>query len=130
MSNGLFVPVDLNTVSDDFTPVPEGIYTVQVEKLEPKQSKAGNNMVNVTFNILEPADHMGRKLFTSLVLMQQAMWKVKQFVKACGIPYDTTGFDLGSSIGGQMLVKVLQETYDDNGTPKIRNVVEEFMVKQ
>ena len=127
MTEGLFVPVDLNAVSDDFVPVPEGMYTVQVDKLEPKASKAGNNMINVTFNIVAPAEHMGRKLFTSLVLMDKAYWKVKQFVKAAGIPFDQGGVDIGAAMGRQLFVKVIQETYDDAGTPKIRNAVDEFL---
>jgi hypothetical protein len=123
----LFIPVDLDTVSSDFTPIPEGVYKVQVEKLEAKSSKAGNPMVNVTFNVVEPTEFLGRKLFTSLVQIQQAMWKIKEFVKASGIPHSSAGFNLGDALGRQMLVKVLQETYEDNGTAKIRNVVDEFM---
>jgi len=127
-SGGLFVPVDLNQVSDDFVLLPEGIYKMQVEKMEPKQSNAGNPMVNVTMNVLEPVEHLGRKGFTNLVLIQAAMWKVKQFVKACGIPFDTGGFNLGDAIGREVTVKVTQESYTDKeGNNKIRNVFDEFL---
>jgi len=124
----LFVPIDLNTVSDDFVLLPEGIYKMQVEKMEPKQSNAGNPMVNVTMNVLEPVDHMGRKGFTNLVLVASAMWKVKQFVKAIGLSYDQGGFNLGDALGREVTVKVTQESYTDKeGNNKIRNVFDEFL---
>ena len=128
MTEGLFIPIDLNSVSDDFTPMPEGMYKMQVEKLETKVSKAGNNMVNVTLNVLEPTEHLGRKGFTNLVIMPAAMWKVKQFVKAAGIGFDTGGFNLGDAIGRSLLVKVTQEQYTDKeGNLRIRNVFDEYL---
>jgi hypothetical protein len=128
MSNALFVPIDLNSVSDDFTPMAEGIYKMQVEKLEPKVSQAGNNMINVTMNVLEPVEHLGRKGYTNLVLMPASMWKVKQFVKACGISFDTGGFNLGDAIGREVMVKVTQESYTaKDGNEKIRNVFDEYI---
>jgi len=127
MSGELFIPVDLTVVSDDFTPMPEGIYKMQVEKLEPKVSKAGNNMVNVTMNVLEPVEHLGRKGFTNLVLMPEAMWKVKQFVKAVGIGFSTGGFNLGEALGRELLVRVTQGTYEKDGTTKVKNEFDEYM---
>jgi hypothetical protein len=126
----LFIPIDLNQVNDDFTPMPEGVYKMQVEKLESKKSKADNNMVNVTMNVVEPVLHLGRKGFTNLVLIPAAMWKVKQFVKACGISFDTGGFNLGDAIGKTLLVKVTQEQYTDKeGVTKVRNVFDEYMAE-
>jgi hypothetical protein len=130
MSDGLFIPVDLNQVNDDFTPMPEGVYKMQVEKLEAKKSKADNNMVNVTMNVLEPTEYLGRKGFTNLVLIPAAMWKVKQFVKACGVSFDTGGFNLADAIGKSVLVKVTQEQYTDKeGVTKVRNVFDEYMAE-
>lgn len=132
MSNELYVPVDLNQVSDEFIPMPEGVYTMQVEKMEPKTSKAGNKMINVTMNVVNPPEFLGRKGFTNLVVgVPEAMWKVKQFVKACGISYDTGGFNLGDAIGRTLLVKVTQESYEStkDGTTKIRNVFDDYMAE-
>lgn len=131
MTEGLYVPVDLNSVSDDFTPMPEGMYKMQVEKLEPKASKAGNNMINVTMNVLEPVLYLGRKGFTNLVLVPAAMWKVKQYVKATGIEFNASGFNLGDSIGKSMMVKVTQEQYTDkDGNLRLRNTFDEYLPEQ
>lgn len=127
---GLFIPIDLTTVTNDFEPLPEGVYVVQVEKVEPAKSKAGHNMVAITMNVVEPVEFMGRKGFTNISLQPKALWKLKEFVEACGVPYDGGGVNLELARGVQCLVKVMQEQYTANdGSIKIRNSFESFMVK-
>jgi hypothetical protein len=80
---------------------------------------------------LEPVLYLGRKGFTNLVLVPAAMWKVKQYVKATGIEFTSSGFNLGDSIGKSMMVKVTQEQYTDkDGNLRLRNTFDEYLPEQ
>lgn len=77
-----------NVTGGSFEPVPAGDYLLEIEKVENKVSKAGNDMLNITFNIVE-GEYEGRKIFDLYVLTEKALWKLKDLFAA--LEYDVDG---------------------------------------
>lgn len=72
-----------NVTGGGFEPVPAGDYLVEIEKVEEKTSKAGNAMLNFTFNIVD-GEYEGRKIFDLYVLTEKALWKLQDLFSALG----------------------------------------------
>ena len=64
--------VDVSKVASPFSPVPEGNYTAKVTKAELTQSKKGNPMLAMEYEIVGHPEMSGRKLFNYLVLDNQS----------------------------------------------------------
>ena len=77
-----------NVTGGNFEPIPAGDYVLEIENIEEQVSKAGNNMLNITFNVAE-GEYAGRKIFEFYVLTEKALWKMKDLLIALGI--DTEG---------------------------------------
>lgn len=58
-----------------FKEVPEGTYEVAVEKMEIKQTKKGDDMISIWFNILD-GEFKGSKLFKNQVIKEN--WQLGQ----------------------------------------------------
>lgn len=118
---------NLDNVEDGFAAIPENVYKCQVSEVKLKTSKQGNEMVNVRFRVLEPVDFMGRSGFANLVLVPDALWKLKQFCKACGIGWDANGVDIEAAIGKELFIKVTQRSMDTEKGPRIVNDFDGFV---
>lgn len=105
-------------------PLPEGTYSVKVEKIEITTAKtSGNPMWKVTLGVMDDA-YQGRKLFTNLVIQQDCMWKLQEFLSACG--YGTEALVEGDTedfIGAECMVKVAQREYQGD----IQNEIKKFL---
>jgi len=124
---------NLDDVQDGFAPIPEGIYKMQVQSADLTTSKQGNQMVKLTLVITdadpEKQQYLGRKGFANLVVVPDALWKLKQFCKAAGIGWDAGGVNLEPAIGKELNIKVTQEPYTDpSGSTRITNRFDEFVV--
>ena len=62
----------------------KGRYRFRVADAEEKRSKAGNPMIEFKARHLKEDDSTGRAVYSNLVFTEKALWKVDQFVAACG----------------------------------------------
>lgn len=118
---------NLNNVEDGFAPLPEGLYKCQVAELKLKTSTKGNEMVNVKFTVVEPSEYIGRGGFANIVLVPDALWKLKQFCRACGVEWDDAGVDIEQAIGRELFIKVTQRSYDSDKGPRVVNDFDGFV---
>lgn len=105
-------------------PLPEGIYSTVVEKIEITPAKtSGNPMWKVTLKVTDE-EFAGRKLFTNLVLAENCLWKLKEFLAAIGVDADdAVDGDTEDLIGAECQVKVTQREYQGD----IQNEVKKFL---
>lgn len=114
------INLDFSNVEDkNFDPVPADTYLVKVNNAEETVSQAGNEMINVTFEIAE-GEYAGRKIFDNFVLMEKTLWKLKQFLVAIGIDVsEAVDLDVEDLIGTacEARVKIRQDKgYDPRNT--------------
>jgi hypothetical protein len=64
------VTADPSKVAKTYTPIPEGVYSLLVEKCEEKQSKNGDPMLSVKFKV-EGGEYAGRFLFETIMLAHE-----------------------------------------------------------
>lgn len=119
------IKMNLDTINEGFTPIPEGEYEAYVFEVEKKTFRSGNEGYAVTYNIAE-GPYQGRKIFDNIVLTEAAYWKLGQFYKAVTgqsgeVEIDTN--QLPQFVGKRVLlsVKVEEQTYQ--GETQERNVV-------
>lgn len=62
----------------------KGRYKFRVVDAEEKTSKAGNPMIEFKARHLKDDDTEGRAVYGNLVFTEKALWRVNQFVSACG----------------------------------------------
>ena len=95
-----------NIEGGEFEPIPAGDYLVEIEKCEAKTSSSGNDMLTMTFNVVE-GDYAGRKIFDNYVLTEKALWKLKSLFVALGEDVDgILEFDPSDLIGQTFLATV------------------------
>lgn len=113
--------LDFSDVQDNFSAIPEGVYTVEVEKIE----WAGDEKLyfNWQFNVIAADDPdnvvkvAGRKLWTITSIKPKALWKLQQFLTALGegenalksADYD---FDVEHWVGVECKVMVKHREYN------------------
>lgn len=119
--------VDLSDVTTDglggnFVVVPEGEYALQAVKAEDGQSKAGNDMVTVEFEIID-GEYEGVKLkhYFTFASEYPRMW-AKKFAEVSG--FDPSNFCADSILGGSPVVAKVEI---EEGTPYIDKDGEEQM---
>lgn len=96
------ISLDFSSVKG-FDPVPEGTYVARIEKAEEKTSKAGNPMIQVTYEIID-GDQSGRKVFESYPLMENVLWKLQQLLTSLGIDaMSDLELDLNSDLLGKVV---------------------------
>jgi hypothetical protein len=72
-----------------------------------KKSQAGNNMLEVRMR-----DAEGATLTDKLVLTEKAMWRVKQFLKACQLPHSgKVNIDEKQLLSRHLIVDCVAEAY-------------------
>lgn len=87
------VKVKTKGVAVSFEPVPEGLYTLQVENAEKRDSANGKPAYRLTCLILAPEEVEGRKvqglkLFDNGSLQQHALFGIKRACLALGVEAD------------------------------------------
>lgn len=106
---------------------PPGEYQIKVIDAREAMSKAGNEMIEITFRILHDDGTEGGKMYENLVFMEKTKWRVDQFVAACGKhPGEGKDFDLYPALmfGWTCRARIKIESY--NG--KDRNKVDEYLI--
>ena len=103
-------------------PLEEGIYHLQIAKVEETNSSTGNPMLKVEFNVLGVEGN--RKLWDNYVLIDKCLWKVKELFDALGI--DTSALvemDVNELVGLEVQAKVIQETYNGDIMNRVKKIL-------
>jgi hypothetical protein len=100
-------------------PLAEGMYELDITKVEEKQSQSGKDMILVTFKHQET----GTAIWENYVLQENCLWKLKELLDAVGI--DTQGtvdLDFEELVGQTVNAKVTQEEYNGQMKNRIQKV--------
>lgn len=103
-------------------PLEEGVYHLQIAKVEETNSSTGNPMLKVEFNVLGVDGN--RKLWDNYVLIDKCLWKVKELFDALGI--DTSNLvemDVNELVGMEVQAKVIQETYNGDIMNRVKKIL-------
>lgn len=103
-------------------PLDEGVYHLQIAKVEETTSSTGNPMLKVEYDVLEVEGK--RKLWDNYVLIDKALWKVKELFDALGI--DTSALvemDVSELVGMEVNAKVIQEAYNGDVLNRVKKVM-------
>ena len=88
--------IEASTGGGGSEPIPAGDYTLSAAMYEEQQSKAGNEMIKVEFNVVGPS-YAGRKIWDYFVLNSQVgVSRLKGFIGA-------TGQDVSHTLNTEML---------------------------
>jgi len=117
-----------NAQNTDFQPLPEGRYNVKITAAEVGKTKAGNEMITVTFDVTE-GKYTNRKLWSNFTLTDKAYVYIYTLLKATGSDLideeDVNAADIAQGLmSGQCSVNVNIDNNTLNGKP--RNTVTNF----
>lgn len=102
----------------DFAVPKPGAYQCKIDVIEPKESSAGNEMLEVQYVITEKGEFNNSRLWDYIVLTENQKWKYRRFLEAVGA---VTGqkekgeIDIDKLIGKRVLVKVTNEDSEEYG---------------
>lgn len=98
---------NLEDVKDSFQPLPTDDYEVKIIAQELKKSSNGNNMIAITWEIMN-GDYTGRKIFDNVVLIESMGWKVKQYAELLDL---TSGDELDPELlmGMEAVMKLVKK---------------------
>lgn len=122
------VQVNFSDVEDrgSFDPIPAGPYLVaitdvtEVERTQDEIDDGKFNYLSWELTVQE-GEYEGRKLWETNSFSPKALWRMRDFLKACGVDEETVNsaegleFDPPDFIGTQLRVAVKMTTY--NGEP-------------
>ena len=112
------VSVDMTGV-ETFSKVSEGIHTVRVKEINTFTTQAGDDALQVVFEVTKGNDKGGR-LFETFTLIDKALWKFKAFLKAVGAKHEgKIKIDLDKLIGKICDVEVFWNEYNGQTYAKI-----------
>ena len=113
---------------DEFAPVPDGWYEVEVEKIDTRTSNAGNEYLALQLSVTE-GDHASRKFFVNFNLWHPDATVVKIAQRSMGNLFKAAGFGaMGETdqLGGQQVrARVVSKPRKDD-PETIDNVVRDF----
>ena len=103
-------------------PLEEGVYHLQIAKVEETNSSTGNPMLKVEYNVLGVEGN--RKLWDNYVLIDKCLWKVKELFDALSIDTsELVEMDVTELVGLEVQAKVIQETYNGDIMNRIKKVM-------
>lgn len=125
----------------EFANLPIGQYEADVEKLELKEGPKGTYM-NLQFNIVEPPEFAGRKMFDSISFSTESGPRHKSFRLAGNLDGDVSQVDTDDYPGLRVAFITKQENkkakdesgayvlvMDDEGNPKKKDVIARYVFK-
>lgn len=106
----------------DRSPLEEGVYELQISKVEEKISSNGNPMLLVTFDV-QGVDG-NRKLFENYVLTDEALWKLKELFDALDIDTsDIVDLDPMDLVGSAVSARVIQDEYKGEIVNRVKKII-------
>ena len=113
--------LDFSSVPDR-TPLEEGIYTLQIAKVEETESSNKNPMLKIEYDVISVEG--GRKLWDNFVLIPAAMWKIKELLTALGMDTsELVEMDPQELVGQVVQAKVIQETYNGDIVNRVKKIL-------
>lgn len=103
-------------------PLAEGVYTLRIAKVEETTSSTNNPMLKVEYDVLGVEGN--RKLWDNFVLIDKALWKLKELFDALGI--DTSSIvemDVQELVGLEVQAKVVQDTYNGDIVNRVKKIM-------
>ena len=102
-------------------PLEEGMYTLQIAKVEEGTSSTGNPMLKVEYDVQGVEGN--RKLWDNYVLIDKCLWKVKELFTALGIDTsEVVTMDVNELVGLQVNAKIIQEEYNGDTVNRVKKV--------
>lgn len=107
-----------------FEPLPAGVYRARLTEVTTKTASTGNPMWVTVFEVIDEG-FKGRKLWNNLVLIEAALWKVREFFDAFGVETDT---DTEELLGRTVKLSVIQRVINGGAREgQIGNNVDRMM---
>jgi hypothetical protein len=104
---------------ETFSKVSEGIHTAKVKEINTTTTQAGDDALQVIFEVIKGEDKGGR-VFETFTLIDKALWKFKAFLKAIGVKHEgKIKIDLDKLIGKICDVEVFWNEYNGQTYTKI-----------
>lgn len=112
------VSVDMTGV-ETFSRVSEGIHTAKVKEINTTTTQAGDDALQVIFEVIKGEDKGGR-VFETFTLIDKALWKFKAFLRAIGVKHEgKIKIDLDKLIGKTCDIEVFWNEYNGQTYAKI-----------
>lgn len=112
------ITVDMTGV-ETFSKVSEGIHTAKVKEINTTTTQAGDDALQVIFEVIKGEDKGGR-VFETFTLIDKALWKFKAFLKAIGVKHEgKIKIDLDKLIGKTCGIEVFWNEYNGQTYTKI-----------
>lgn len=112
------ITVDMTGV-ETFSKVSEGIHTAKVKEINTTTTQAGDDALQVIFEVIKGEDKGGR-VFETFTLIDKALWKFKAFLKAIGVKHEgKIKIDLDKLIGKICDIEVFWNEYNGQTYTKI-----------
>lgn len=112
------ITVDMTGV-ETFSKVSEGIHTAKVKEINTTTTQAGDDALQVIFEVIKGEDKGGR-VFETFTLIDKALWKFKAFLKAIGVKHEgKIKIDLDKLIGKTCDIEVFWNEYNGQTYSKI-----------
>lgn len=112
------ITVDMTGV-EIFSKVSEGIHTAKVKEINTTTTQAGDDALQVIFEIIKGKDKGGR-VFENFTLIDKALWKFKAFLKAIGVNHEgKIKINLDKLIGKTCDIEVFWNEYNGQTYNKI-----------
>lgn len=109
-------------------PLEPGKYQLRIAECSEAVSSTGNPMIKLVYDVIAndegEAIPGGRKLWDNMSLQEQALFRLKDLLDACG--YDTSGsldFEPEDLIGCEILAQVVQEEYNGNTKNRVKRII-------
>ena len=102
-------------------PIPEGVHELMIKTVEPKVSKAGNDMWLVTFEDVETKN----VVWENYTFVDKALFKVKELFDALGYDTDTEAFELPDPqdiIGNYVKAKIVMDEYEGQPVSRVKRI--------
>lgn len=88
--------------------LPPGEYDATIEHVKEKQSKSGNDMLELSLHVYAP-DGEPIPVYDYLVATSSAAWKVRAFCEALGLDYDAGELNPDALVDKNIRVKIVTE---------------------
>ena len=112
------ITVDMTGV-EIFSKISEGIHTAKVKEINTTTTQAGDDALQVIFEVIKGEDKGGR-VFENFTLIDKALWKFKAFLKAIGVNHEgKIKINLDKLIGKTCDIEVFWNEYNGQTYNKI-----------
>lgn len=117
MANANIVEVNFEGVEGgggQFTHIPEGDYAFKVTKTTMKKGEDSGQPYIEMFSEVTQGDKKGKKLRDTFSLQKKALWKLRNFLEACGktVPSKAVKLDIAKMVGWEFAGTTSDDEYE------------------